>query len=207
MISGKGSLRQALWLRALVLGVAFYTLGKVADRFVFPPTANAVLWLPSGLSLAFLLRTPPRGWPVLLAAIFVGEFASVLMHGIGTPVRTALLWSLGNCLRSVLGAWLMRQLVGTSIKLSRSWEVAGLLFFGGLVSPMASATLGVLGVLLWTGSFSLGDWVSWWLSDGLGTILVAPLLLTWSSAVLWPGRLVCSAHEPPAAQTTQQSTA
>jgi signal transduction histidine kinase len=125
----------------------------------------------------------------LLVAIFLGEFASVLLHGIGIPVRTALLWGLGNCLRSLLGAWLMRRLVGTSIRLSRSWEVAGLLLFGALVSPVPSATMGVLGVILWTGSFSMGDWVSWWLSDGLGTILVAPLLLTWSSAVLWPGRL------------------
>jgi len=187
--SRAGSLKQALWLRALVLGVAFFALGLLADRFVFPPTPSAVLWLPSGLSLAFLLRTPPRGWPALLAAIFVAEFASVLMHGIGTPVGTAFLWSLGNCLRSVVGASLMRRLVGTSIRLSRSWEVAGLLLFGGLVSPMASATLGVLGSLLWKGSSSMSDWVSWWLSDGLGTVLVAPLLLTWSSAVLWPQRL------------------
>jgi signal transduction histidine kinase len=188
--SHQGSIRQALWLRALGLGVAFFVLGMLADTFTFPPTPSAVLWLPSGLTLAFLLRTPPSGWPALLAAIFLAEFVSVLLNGLGTPITTALLWSLGNCLRSLLGAWLMRNLVGTPIRLSRSWEVAGLLLFGAVVSPLASATLGVLGIVVWTGPSSfMSHWVSWWLSDGLGTILVAPLLLTGSSSVLWPGRL------------------
>jgi integral membrane sensor domain MASE1 len=167
-VGGKGSLKQALWLRALALGVTFFLLSLLAERFVFPPTPSAVLWLPSGLSLAFLLRTPPRGWPALLAAIFLAEVASALAHGIGIPVRTALMWGLGNCLRTLCGAWLMRHLVGTSIRLSRSWEVAGLLLFGGLVSPIASATLGGLGVILWTGPFPMTHWVTWWLSDGWG---------------------------------------
>ena len=183
----KGSRLQALWLRALVLGVTFFLLGLLAEWFIFPSTPSAVLWLPSGLSLAFLVRMPPRGWPVLLAAIFVAEFASVLLHGIGIPPSTALLWSLGNCLRSLWGAWLIRRMVGTSIRLTRSWEVAGLLLFGGLVSPIASATLGGLGILVWQGHLSLSQWASWWLSDGLGTMLMAPLLLTWSSVTSRPG--------------------
>lgn len=184
----KGSQQKTLWLRALVLGVSFFALGLLAVRFVFPPTPNALLWLPSGLSLVFLMRASPREWPALLAAIFVAEFASVLLQRTHFPLGTALLWSLANCLRSLWGAWLMRRFVGTNIRLSRSWEVAGLLLFGGLVSPIASATLGGLGLLVWQGSLSLGHWASWWLSDGLGTMLVAPLLLTWSATVLSPGR-------------------
>lgn len=179
-----GSLWSALWLRALVLGVAFFALGSFAGRFVFPPNPGSVLWLPSGLSLAFLLRTPPRGWPVLLAAVFLAEFTSAHLHGFGIPFETLLLWSLGNVLRSLSGAWLMRRFVGSSIRLSRSWEVAGLLLFGGLLSPVPSATLGVLGATLWTGPTSMGAWVDWWLSDGLGTLLVAPLLLTWPPEAL-----------------------
>jgi signal transduction histidine kinase len=184
----KGSRHQALWLRALVLGVAFFLLGLLADRFIFPSAPSAVLWLPSGLSLAFLVRTPPRGWPLLLAAIFVAELTLGLLPITGLPLSTALIWSLGNCLRSLWGAWLMRRLVGTSIRLSRSWEVAGLLLFGGLVSPIASATLGGIGFFVWKGHFSLSQWVSWWLSDGLGTMLMAPLLLTWSSVIFRPRR-------------------
>ncbi|HYI02387.1 MASE1 domain-containing protein [Hyalangium sp.] len=186
----ENSLWHSLGFRALVLGGMFFALGQIANVFVFPPAPNAVLWLPGGLSLAFLLKSPPREWPVLLAAISLGEFASVLSHGAGTPWGTALLWSLGNCLRALSGAWLMRRFVGTSIRLSRSWEVAGLFLFGGLVSPVASALLGMLGLLFWIGPFSFVAYFgSWWLSDGLGTLLVAPLLLTWPPSLLRRQRL------------------
>ena len=189
------SLQDALWCRACVLGVAFFMLGLFAGRFVFPPHPNAVLWLPSGLSLAFLLRTRPRQWPPLVGAIFLAEFSHVLVHGIGVPIATALLWSLGNCLRAMLGAWLIRRFVGTSVQLSRLWEVGGLFIFGGLVSPIVSATLGVLGCALWKGPTMLGsNWLDWWLSDGLGTLLVAPLLLTWPPTVLHPRRARRSAE-------------
>ena len=38
----KGSRHQALWLRALVLGVAFFLLGLLAHRFVFPSAPRGV---------------------------------------------------------------------------------------------------------------------------------------------------------------------
>ena len=183
--SQRDSLWSALWLRALVLGVSFFGLALFSGQFVFPPNPSSVLWLPSGLSLAFLIRTPPRGWPVLLAAIFLAEFASVYVsHGFGIHPATPLLWSLGNVLRSLLGAWLMRHLVGSPIRLSRAWEVAGLILFGGLLSPVPSATLGVLGAELRNETISMAHWAVWWLSDGLGTLLVAPLLLTWPPTAL-----------------------
>ncbi|WP_407736090.1 MASE1 domain-containing protein [Hyalangium sp.] len=172
------------------MGGSFFGLGLLSGRFVFPSHPSAVLWLPGGLSLAFLLRSPRQDWPALLAAVFLAEFTSVLMHGIGAPVGTAALWGLGNVLRTLVGAWLISRFVGTSVRLSRSWEVAGLFLFGGVASPIASATLGVLGAMLWMGpSSSVSHWVAWWLSDGLGTLLVAPLLLTWTPAAFQPKRL------------------
>ena len=67
----KGPRQQALWLRALVLGVTFFLLALLAKRFVFPSSPSAVLWLPSGLSLAFLLRDAPW-WLIVLVAYAVG---------------------------------------------------------------------------------------------------------------------------------------
>jgi signal transduction histidine kinase len=182
--------RDPAWLRALVLGVTFFVVGRFANQLVFPPHPSAVLWLPSGIALAFLLRSPPRSWPVLLAAVFVAEVASVLVHGFPIPLWVSGLWGLANCLRALVGAWLIRHFVGTTVRLSRRWEIAGLLIFGGLVSPMVSATLGSLGYAFSSAPSSfLADWVNWWLSDGLGTILVAPLLLTWTPTAFRHQRL------------------
>jgi signal transduction histidine kinase len=178
------------WFHALVLGIAFFATGRLANQLVLPPHPSSMLWLPSGLSLAFLLRSPPRRWPALLAALFVAELFSVHVHGFPIPVWVSSVWGLANCLRALSGAWLMRRFVGTSVRLSRRCEIAGLLVFGGLVSPLVSATLGSLGYLFSSESASFGgDWVNWWLSDGLGTILVAPLLLTWTPTAFRPKRL------------------
>ena len=183
--SQRDSLWSALWLRALVLWASFFVLAVFSGQFVFPPSPSSVLWLPSGLSLAFLIRSPSRDWPALLAAIFLAEFAAVCVsHRFSLPLGVPFLWSLGNVLRSLFGAGLMRHFVGSSIRLSRSWEVAGLILFGGLLSPVPSATLGVLGAELRGEALSVAGWVGWWLSDGLGTLLVAPLLLTWPPTAL-----------------------
>jgi signal transduction histidine kinase len=182
--------RDETWLRALVLGVSFFVVGRFANQLAFPPHPSAVLWLPSGIALAFLLRSPPRSWPALLAAVLVSELALVLSQGFPIPLWVSGLWGLGNCLRALVGAWLIRRFVGTAVRLSRRWEIAGLLLFGGLVSPVASATLGSLGYAFSSApSPFIADWVNWWLSDGLGTILVAPLLLTWTPTAFHPKRL------------------
>ncbi|WP_437852242.1 MASE1 domain-containing protein [Sorangium sp. So ce363] len=167
--------------------MAFFVVARLANQFAFPPHPSSVLWLPSGLTLAFLLRSPPQRWPALLAAVFVAEVTSVLVHPFPIPPWVSGLWGLANCLRTLVGACLIRHFVGTAVLLSRRWEIAGLLLFGGLVSPLASATLGSFGYTFSSApSCFVDDWVNWWLSDGLGTILVAPLLLTWTPAALRP---------------------
>jgi signal transduction histidine kinase len=181
------SLWRSMWLRAIVLGVVFFALGRFAGWFAFPPQTGAVLWLPSGLSLAFLLRSSPRCWPALLTAIFLAELSSVLLLDFTFWVAAS--WALGNFLRTLLGAWLMRRFVGTSIRLSHRWEVAGLFLFGGILGPLPSATMGALTTVYGLGATSLvTEWWTWWLSDALGTVLIAPLLLTWTSDALRPKR-------------------
>jgi signal transduction histidine kinase/integral membrane sensor domain MASE1 len=181
---------RATWFHALVLGVAFFALARLAHGFVYPPQPGSVLWLPSGLSLAFLLRSRPRRWPALLAAVFLAEVASSQLRGLGVPLWASMSWGLGNCVRPLLGAWLMRRFVGSSIQLNRRWEIGGLVLLGAVVSPVPSATLGVLTGTYWTGApVLLSGWLGWWLSDALGTVLVAPILLTLKPALLRPGHL------------------
>ncbi|QSQ24234.1 MASE1 domain-containing protein [Pyxidicoccus parkwayensis] len=187
--ASRASFEKQTGVQAAVLVGMFLVAAFVSNHFAFPPHPSAVLWLPSGLGLAFLLRNPPRRWPALLAAIFLADVVSVLHHGFPIPGWVVVLWGLANSLRSLVGAALMRRFVGTHIRLSRRWEIAGLLLFGGLVSPLVSATLGSFGYTFSGAPPSFrADWVNWWLSDGLGTIFIAPLLLTWTPADFKPKR-------------------
>ncbi|QSQ22387.1 MASE1 domain-containing protein [Pyxidicoccus parkwayensis] len=166
--------------RAMLLALCFMALKLFSLRFVFAPFQSAVLWLPAGLSLVFLLRSPVRMWPALLGAVFVAEAGSVAWQGF--PVTVAVLWGLGNVLRILLGAELLRRFVGGPILFHRVREVAGVLVLGAMLGTLPSATLGAAGAALTGGMTPFWDeWWTWWLSDLLGTALVAPLLLTW-----WP---------------------
>lgn len=168
--------------RAMLLAVCFVALKLISFRFVYPPYMSALLWLPAGLCLAFLMRSPTRQWPVLLGVVFVGEAGTTWAAGF--PVQVGLMWGLGNVLRGLLGAALLRRFVGGPVLFHRVRDVAGVLVLGAVVGSLPSATLGTVGAALAGSPLpSLHEWTAWWLSDVLGTVLVAPLLLTW-----WPLR-------------------
>ncbi len=178
---GAGRLRalsRTTGLRALGLAAGFIALKAVSAGLVFPPQQNALLWLPSGLSLAVLLRADRQRWPAYLAAIFLAEFGAVWAYG--DPPAVAACWAVGNCLRSWVGALLMRHGAGRWAQFTRVREVAVFLLAAGLLSPLPSATLGAGAAALAYGTRSFwADWLIWYLSDALGGLLVTPLLLSW----------------------------
>jgi signal transduction histidine kinase len=176
--------------RAFLLFMAFCALKALSSMFVFPPQESAAVWLPGGLTLAVFLRAEPRRWPVYLVAVFLGEFLLVPLYG--DPLGMAGFWALGNCLRTVIGAGLMRRWLDSPVTFSRPRDVAALLVAGGLLSPLPSATLGLGAVALYGPLSPLAfweGWLSWYLADGLGVLLVAPVLLTsWKTERFWPQR-------------------
>ncbi|MBZ4418076.1 MASE1 domain-containing protein [Myxococcus sp. RHSTA-1-4] len=166
--------------RAMLLAVCYLALKLVSMHFVYAPLSSALVWLPAGLSLAFLLRSPQRMWPALLGAVFVAEAGSAVAQGFPAPVAVA--WGLGNILRPLLGAVLLGRFVGGPVRFLQVRDVAGLLVLAGLVGTVPGATLGAGAAALWLRTAPFWDeWWPWWLSDCLGTVLVAPVLLTW-----WP---------------------
>ncbi len=173
------TLSRTVAFRACLLGVGFAVLKVLSAQLVYPPQQNALLWLPAGLSLAVLLRAEKRRWPAYLAAIFVTEAMTV--WAFGDPWGVALAWAVGNCLRTWVSAGLMRAWAGRWSQFTRIREVAVFVLAGGLLGPLPSATLGVGAAALAYGTPSFwADWLIWYLSDGLGALLVAPLLLSWT---------------------------
>ncbi|WP_158501577.1 MASE1 domain-containing protein [Vitiosangium sp. GDMCC 1.1324] len=186
---------ESVWARALLLFGAFCGLKALSAVFLFPPLDGATVWLPGGLMLAVLLRAEKRHWPVYLLTAFLAELS--LSPTYGDPWDMAVLWAVGNGLRSVVGAVLMRRWLDTPVGFSRPRDVVALVVAGGLLSPLLSATLGMGTVALFSSGLGVGDfwrgWLNWYLADGLGILLVAPLLLTWGTGQGWlrrPGMAV-----------------
>jgi signal transduction histidine kinase len=159
-------------LAAFYVGVA--RLGLLADAVSGFAT---LVWPPTGIALAALLRFGIGLWP----AIAVGAFAANVWTG--APLQTAAGIALGNTLEAVAAAWTLRRLIGARDPLERVRYVIALIAVGAIASTAISATIGVaslrLGGVVAAGRFG-ETWRAWWLGDAIGDLVAAPLLLAFA---------------------------
>jgi len=137
-----------------------------------------VVWAPTGIALAALLVYGYPLWPgVALGAFFANVW-------VGAPVPVAMGIALGNTLEALLAAYALREVAGFHNALDRLRDVVALGVLAAGASTMVSATIGVGSLVLWE-HVAPGQvwrtWLAWWWGDLAGDLLVAPLLLTWST--------------------------
>lgn len=165
-----------VWTRAALLGLAFFLLAMLSEPFIFRPYETAVVWLPGGLALGVLARARRAHWPVYLLAIFVAEVSKVFMFG--DALHVASIWGVSNVLRTVIAAYLMQRFVGAAILFERMRDVAALVLFGGIAGPLVSGSLSAGAAVVFLGAEPYWrEALMWFLSDSLGTVLIAPLVL------------------------------
>jgi PAS domain S-box-containing protein len=172
-----GGTRNAL----LLIGVAGLYLGaaKVGLELSVAQGVITPVWAPTGISLAAAVLFGRRVWP----AVAIGAFVANATSGAEVPVAAAI--AVGNTLEAVVGAALLRR-VGFRPALDRVRDVFALVFFGATLSTAISATNGVTTLLIAgdTSGHEYGsDWLLWWIGDGMGDLVVAPLLLVWATAI------------------------
>jgi len=162
------------------VAVVYFFAAKLGLTMAFTAEQVTMVWPPTGIALAAMLLGGHRVWP----GIWIGAFlANATAH---EPVAVAASIAMGNTLEAVSAAWLLRRFAGIDESLERFKSALGLVVFGALLSTGLSATIGVIslcvgGVQPWGAYRSL--WFTWWLGDAMGDLLVAPVLLTWTT---WP---------------------
>ncbi len=137
-----------------------------------------LVWPPTGFALAALLLRGYRLWPgVFLGALIVNVLT-------GAPLPAALGIATGNTLEAVLGVYALRRIPGFQPSLRRLIDVVGVILLAGATATMVSATIGVASLYL-SGIVSRAvireTWSAWWLGDLIGAILLAPLILVWTT--------------------------
>lgn len=147
---------------------------------------------PPGLILAFLLMAGTRQWPWVFIATLSAE---LLLRDI--PVSLA--WhvaAVSTLVGSYAGlAWLLGHWARIDIRLrdlrDLTWLIAGCLLTS-LVAAIAYVGLYTIAGVVAAGDFP-GNILRFWIGDATGLVVVAPLVLTWSTwrpRMHWPGREV-----------------
>ncbi len=161
-----------------MLAGAYVGVGKASLLLAsLHPNASPV-WPPTGLALAALLLLGVRYWPAILVGAFI---VNVTTEGSFTAAGII---AVGNTLEAVVACLLVRHFAGAKAKPFET--VHGVLIFtflGAFLSPVVSASFGVGALLLdgtATADVASSVWLTWWLGDMVGAIVVTPLLVLWS---------------------------
>ncbi len=149
--------------------------------FLLPDAKEIIMlvWPAGGIGLTAFLLNPRRLWPFLVLAFYVaGVTADVFIAG--RSLMTGVGYMTANLAESVACAWLILRVGGTFQKFGRVKEVTALL--AGVVFVNAfSACIGAGTSVLSRGASFGSSWLSWYIVDGLGMLLLGPFFVTWIS--------------------------
>ena len=164
----------------LVLAAAYYGAAKLGQTLRYTASVSAI-WPPAGLGIAALYLWGLRWWPGILLGECVVN-AELLLEGAGLPLGSLLGQQTGNMAEIVVGALLLRELIGARAALDRVEQVGGMLV--ALCTATAiSATIGTVSMLAGNviePSEITKFWRTWWLGDTSGGLVVLPLMLAWA---------------------------
>jgi signal transduction histidine kinase/CheY-like chemotaxis protein len=158
------------------LALIYLVAGKLALQLAFVNASASPVWPPAGIALAALLVLGFRVWP----GIFIGAFfVNFLTAG---NIFTSLGIASGNTLEALCGAWLVSRFAGGMQVFDRPQNVFKFAL-AALISTTVAPTfgvssLGVGGFAQWSSYWPI--WLTWWLGDVSGDLVIAPLLLLWS---------------------------
>ncbi len=172
-----GTVRSKQYLPSLVLvAAAYFAAGTLGLSLASVHMNVSPVWPPTGFAVAAIWWLGYEIWPAIAAAAFVLN----LMTGVSIP--TAFGISIGNTLEAVCAGFLLHRFVGRRNPFFRARDVLRFILIAGAATTALSATIGNLSLVLggaaaWSSFGTL--WVTWWLGDGVGALVLTPLLLTW----------------------------
>jgi PAS domain S-box-containing protein len=185
--------RSALFDRHLLITglwvFAGYYLGcKVGFSLTFRPHPVSVLWPPNSVLVAALLLTPPRNcWVVFLAAL-PAHLAAQLQSQV--PPLMILCWFISNSCEAIIGAGLMRYLVGGPVRFTRLRNVGLFCLCVVFIGPFLSSFLDAAFVV-WNRWGQDGYWELIRIrlsSNAVSALIMVPLIVTWATNGVQPVR-------------------
>jgi PAS domain S-box-containing protein len=167
-----GYLRQLGFI--ILVAAVYFAAAKLGLSLAFIHANVSPVWPPTGVAIAAMLLLGYRIW----SGILVGAFLANLFTPV--PIATAAGIALGNTLEALAALFVLRALAFHP-SLDRARDVFKFVV-ASLLCTMISATIGLFSLYL--GNAAVGKdlfelWLTWWLGDTVGALLITPLILTW----------------------------
>jgi PAS domain S-box-containing protein len=160
---------------AVTMATVYFLAARVGLVLLSQPSDVAVFWPASGIAAGILINSERRAYPALVIGVVVGTVAANIMSD--RSVLTALLKGFCSAGEAVLAAWLLERWVARPFRFANLRRLAGFLA-AAVLATAASATGGAATMTLLHSAAPYWDvWRTWFLSDWVGIVVIAPLVI------------------------------
>src|SRR5215216_4674250 len=163
--------------RSLIVAIVYFTGAELGLSLASVHENVTPVWPPTGIAIASLLIFGRRVWPGVFAGALV---ANLLTH---IPIGSAIGIATGNTLEAIVAYSLLQRSKQWRNSFDSVSEVLTFVVYAAVLAPLVSATFGSVSVYLADPATEFWYlWLTWWMGDGFGALIVAPFLLSWSAS-------------------------
>lgn len=163
-------------IRLLMCAGAYFAAGKLGLALAFINASASAVWPPAGIAVGALLVFGPRMWPAVAAGAFLVNITT------SADVPSSIAIAAGNTFEGLAAWWLVSRWAAGRAAFERPVTTFKFALLAGALAPIVAASIGVV-ALVAAGLAPPRDWISiwltWWLGDAVGTVVIAPLLVLW----------------------------
>jgi signal transduction histidine kinase/CheY-like chemotaxis protein len=163
----------------VAIGVIYFALAKGGLALASIHPSATPIWPPTGVALAAVLLWGYRTWPAIFTA------AVIVNATTAGSVATAIAIATGNSLEAVVGAYLINRWSSGCNTFSTPNSVAKFALICFVIATPISASIGLTS-LATAGYIERTNfanaWVTWWLGDVSGALVIAPVIVLWASS-------------------------
>ena len=162
----------------ILVGIAYFALAGLGLHLASINPSATPIWPPTGLAIAAILLWGNRIAP----AIFIAAF--LINQVTAGSIFTSLAIACGNTLEAVIAGYLVGRWANGEQVFDTPTGIAKFALIS-LAATLVSATIGLSSLTL-AGyaevSHFMSVWLTWWLGDLAGALVVAPVVVLWAKS-------------------------
>jgi len=162
-------------LAASAIAVVYFLAARLGLALISTPSDVAVFWPASGIAAGILILSGRRALPAVAIGVIAGTVAANVISD--RSVLTSLCKGFCNAGEAVLVAWLLERWFGRPFRFADLRRVTGFFAAAGLASALSAVGGALTMTLLHIKAPFWEVWRAWFLSDGVGIVVVAPLMI------------------------------
>ncbi|MBD2665456.1 integral membrane sensor hybrid histidine kinase [Richelia sinica FACHB-800] len=175
--------RRVAWWKQVLVAIAYYITAQLSHSLTtYPQTGSTPIWIPGGIAVGLIYIW---GYPLWLG-VFIGVLSAELVIYQAWLSLTSFTVAIGIVLIATTGkvfaTYIIEYLVGKNYFLHRAKSTIDFMIYGCFLSHLPVGILcPVLICLSGKASWQLYPDIAmtWWLSDGFGILIFAPLIIAW----------------------------